>query len=104
MFNLCLPAKIYVILTVLSIILHLGNIHYRPNPKEQRNRSRSSPYSLSAICSKMVLMVIWAALLNWLCNTGHTTLAWIIFLFPLIVIFLIYTLVISNMVLTGVRK
>ena len=101
MFDLCLPAKIYVILTILAIILHIGNSSREPSDKDPRRKSRSAPYTLSAICAKMIIMVIWVYLLNWLCKTGHTTLAWIIFLFPLIIMIGIFTLVFSSLILSG---
>ena len=106
MVDLCLPAKIYVILTVLAIILHLayanGNLDSRE--KDPRRKSRSAPYTLTAICAKMIIMVILTTLLNWLCKTGHITLAWIIFLFPLIIMGGILALVFSSLILSGLHK
>jgi hypothetical protein len=105
MFDLCLPAKLYVIITFLAIILHLcvnyNGVNYDDPRKDPRNQSRSAPYTITAICAKLIIMAIWATLLNWLCKTGHTGLAWIIFLFPLIIIGGIFALVISQLILSG---
>ena len=88
--ELCTPAKIYLILSVFSII---SWALFSNGTKNSGNKSSKHHFSIMALCFKVLIMILWTKLLNWLCSKGHTTVAWLVLclpiLLPLLVVFLI---------------
>jgi hypothetical protein len=46
---------------------------------------------------KLIYILFWTYILNLICKDGHTTLSWLLILFPFILLFLIIGLVMLNM-------
>ena len=68
---MCEPAKIYLVVTVIFIVLSVFN-----------------GISALTLLVKAAFAVIWTLFLNWLCSKGFSGLAWIIILMPFIFLFL----------------
>lgn len=66
--ELCTPAKIYIVLSVISILFSILN-----------------SFSFTSILLKLFFIPLWAWLLNYLCNIGFETVSWIIVFLPFIV-------------------
>ena len=69
--KLCSPAKLYLVITVIGIVLSLFN-----------------NISVAAVIVKVIFALFWTFVLNWLCEKGYKTLSWILVLLPFIVIIL----------------
>lgn len=63
--KMCLPAKIYLALLIISILLAI----YQGIP-------------FLWVLFKTVFGLIWMWILNWLCSKGQSTLSWIILFLP----------------------
>ena len=69
--KLCSPAKLYLVITVIGIVLSLFN-----------------KISVVAVLVKAIFALFWTFVLNWLCEKGYKTLSWILVLLPFIIIIL----------------
>ena len=69
--NLCTPALIYFVLSVLAII---GMIF--------------SNFFVIPILIQIIGVLIWTWLLNYLCSSGYEGVSWFLVLFPYIIIFI----------------
>lgn len=70
--KMCLPAKIYLAILVISIVLAVFQ-----------------GIGLSIILFKTVFGFIWMWILNWICSKGYTNLSWVLLLLPYVIMFLI---------------
>lgn len=69
--KLCSPAKLYLVITVIGIVMALFN-----------------KVSFMMVLVKLIFALLWTFVLNWLCEKGYKTLSWILVLLPFIVIIL----------------
>ena len=69
--NLCTPALIYFILSVIGII---GMIFYS--------------FLIIPILIQIIGVLLWTWLLNYLCSSGYEGVSWFLVLFPYIIIFI----------------
>lgn len=97
--NLCDPAMLYLILSVMGLIL-LGT---------QNTSGSSGAYCMgkyecdkvnkpTAFAFQLFYILFWTWLLNFLCKKGYSRVSWIIVLFP----FLIYFGAIMALIANGV--
>ena len=75
--DLCTPAKVYFVLAILACVMALFN-----------------RVSFSAVFVKLIFAFIWTYILAWLCKKGWKTFAWLLVLFPYILIVLVWTRII----------
>ena len=68
--DLCSPAHLYFVLSIIAVIIAFFN-----------------KFSAMAIAAKMLWIVLWTYLLNFLCKKGLSTVSWILVLMPFIAIF-----------------
>lgn len=89
--DLCTPAKIYLIVSIVCIVGWM----WGASDKRSRYRDeevKHSPFTILGLICKLVLMVLWTLLLNWLCDNKYTNIAWIILLLPIILpLFVVFT-------------
>ena len=64
--NMCLPAKIYLILSMISI----ASMFF-------------STYSVMNLFESLLITGVWTFLLNIICKRGSKTISWLILLLPL---------------------
>ena len=70
--KMCLPAKIYLALLILSILLAVyQGIHF------------------TWVLFKTIFGLIWMWVLNWLCSNGQSTLSWILLFLPYVFILIV---------------
>ena len=86
--NLCQPAKLNFLLSILTIIIILTKDN---DPTEQwKNLHNKQPYdTTSVIVYKLSLALFWAFVLNVLCKNGYQSAAWALTLLPY-AIFVLY--------------
>jgi hypothetical protein len=64
--NMCLPAKLYLILSMISI----ASMFF-------------STYNIMNLFESLLITGVWTYLLNMLCKRGSSTISWLILLLPL---------------------
>jgi hypothetical protein len=73
----CLPAKVYLGLTLFSLFLVFTSNVFTPG----------SVASISVF--KIIFSVLWFFFLNWLCSKGLSRLSWFLVLFPFIIMIIV---------------
>ncbi len=67
--DLCTPAMIYFVLSVITIVLAI-----------------MKRMSLMSIATKSFFVLLWTWFLNYLCSKGYATISWFLVLLPFIMI------------------
>jgi len=65
--NLCTPAQLYLVLSAIFVII-----------------ACIKQCNFFSIIVKIIFIILWTILLNWLCSKGLTTISWILVLLPYI--------------------
>ncbi len=88
--NLCLPAQVYLVISLFSLIVLLyQNIE---NPYEYclgLFKSKTDCNNKVYFMFKALYIVIWVFILQKLCSKGYTTISWIIVLLPILGMFIL---------------
>ncbi len=90
--NLCTPAFIYLVISMLLLVVMYI-----------QNRNNVDVYCLGAYeCDvtnvtaifivKFIYILFWTWILNLICNSGWTSIAWLLLLLPVIMFFLLVAL------------
>lgn len=94
--ELCTPSFVYFF---VSMLFYIGTIF--------QNISGSSLYTagsftcrvpsiIAIFIIKLLYILFWTWILNLICKSGHKTIAWLLILFPFILIFIIAGLIMIN--------
>lgn len=96
--NYCTPARIYLGISVVALILII--IQNFANPDKSQlcvgAHKCTMPYKGLVLFFKVVYMLFWTWLLNFLCRKGLRSLAWVILMIP----FLLIAIIIGAMILS----
>jgi hypothetical protein len=91
--QLCTPSYIYFIIStiglVFSAIQNLGNTQMYA----LGNFSCRVPSTIAIFILKLVYILFWTWILNLMCKDGQQTIAWLLVLFPFILLFVILGIV-----------
>lgn len=91
--QLCTPAYIYFILSVIMIVLtgiqNMGN-KYRYS---LGMFSCMVPSCIAVFVVKIVYILFWTWILNLMCKDGHSGIAWFLVLLPFILLFVVVGMV-----------
>ena len=100
--GLCPPAKFYLYLSVFGLLLSLvQNAQNLDNNKYKcGSYSANVPSVLLIFVFKMIYIVFWTYVLNLLCRDDKKPFAWLLVLFPFILLFVI----LGVLLLTGGEK
>jgi hypothetical protein len=83
--KICMPALVYLILSVISLLMMIFN-----------------DFKLVATLIKIIFIVVWTWILNLICSAGYEWLSWVLVLLPfvimLILVLLFYNAVINYLV------
>jgi hypothetical protein len=87
--QLCTPAYVYFIISTLGLafaaIQNLGNTQMYA----LGNFSCRVPSTIAIFILKLVYILFWTWILNLMCKDGEQTIAWLLVLFPFILLFVI---------------
>lgn len=91
--QLCTPAYLYFILSVIGLVLaafqNMGNrYHYVLGGYVCR-----VPSCIGVFLVKIIYVLFWTWVLNLMCKDGHSEIAWLLVLFPFVLLFLVVALV-----------
>ena len=105
--NLCNPAKLYLLFSVISVLLYIYSMNSMDsiyfinelNNNELNNDELNNnphqwyigrPYTMTGLIIKIIFTFIWIILLNYICMFKHgTKVAWVIVLIPFILLSLV---------------
>ena len=94
--SLCTPAFIYFIISIIGIIwMIMQNL----NDNSRYNLAHFSckvPSCMGIFIIKLITILFWTWILNLICKSGHKTLAWLLLLFPFILLCFIIALIMFN--------
>ena len=94
--NLCTPAHIYFLISVVSLLIialqNLGHV----NRYCVGNYECMVTSTLGVFIVKFLYIVFWTWVLNTLCRAGYKRLSWFIFLLPFIAMFILIALMFLN--------
>ena len=83
--KLCLPAKVYLVLSLISVILYLlsmFNIHDTIIEAEPEGEGIHH-YTVSGLLIKIIFTILWIYILNYICQFKYgKKIAWFIVLLP----------------------
>ena len=95
--ELCTPAFIYFIFSMIALILvlfqNLGNV----NNYNVGCFSCRVPNTAAIFIVKLIYILFWTYILNLICKDGHKTLSWLLVLLPWILLFVIMGILMLNM-------
>jgi len=100
--ELCRPAKFYLYLSLLGLVLSL--IQNKDNFSRSRyccgTFSTNVPSVMLIFVFKIIYVAFWVYIINLICKDGKKTFAWLLVLFPFILLFVI----LGILMLTGSRE
>ena len=67
--TLCNPAMLYLVLSVIVILMGF-----------------SAQLNIGVFIVKLIWMIVWVYILNFLCSKGYTSVSWVLVLLPFILI------------------
>ena len=85
--ELCPPAQVYLLLSVLGQLIYLGSMIHANNTVLDAEPEGGSihHYAFFGFIVNIVFVVIWVALLNYICKFKYgKKIAWFLVLFPII--------------------
>jgi len=94
--QLCSPAWVYFVLSTILILIavfqNLGNTNYY----RLGSMSCGVPSTFVVFAIKIVYILFWTWILNLICRDGHSGIAWLLVLFPFVLLFVILALVMAS--------
>ena len=80
--RLCMPAKIYMVLALISVLLYVSMMVEADDKNESDVDVHT--YTIMGVGCKVVFSIVWIVFLNYLCKTGHGTWAWFFLFIPIL--------------------
>ena len=95
--QLCTPAMLYFVISMLAlVIVAFQNLGHKDS-YHIGNFSCRVPSTILVFVVKFIYILFWTYVLNLICKDGHTTLSWLLVLFPWILLFVMIGLLMINM-------
>ncbi len=95
--ELCTPALLYFVISIVCLTLVLFQNLGNSNSYNVGNFSCRVPNTALIFIIKFIYILFWTWVLNLICKDGHTTISWLLILFPWILLFVIIGLLMLNM-------
>jgi len=73
--NLCMPSKIYLVISVIALLI-----------------ATFTSFTIVTILAKIVFIVLWTFILNWICKKGYTTVSWGLVVVPYVLLAIMFFL------------
>ena len=89
--TMCAPSQVFMVLAVISVIIYLINMFTKANIKmvdvtDYMYKTDAMQNAYMALAVKVVMLVLYGYLLQVLCDNKLEKVAWIVLLFPFLVI------------------
>jgi hypothetical protein len=98
--NLCTPSYVYLVVSIIFILVALFQNYNYSYTYCLGSYSCSVPSTMMIFIIKILYVLFWTWVLNLICKAGAPTFAWILVLFPIILMFL---LIVMYMIANNVR-
>ena len=95
--ELCSPAAVYFVVSIFALIMILFQNLGNSNSYHVGNFSCRVPSTMIVFIVKLIYVLFWTLLLNLICKDGYTGVSWLLVLFPLILFFVIISIIMLNM-------
>lgn len=95
--ELCTPAALYFIISVLSLIIVLFQNLGNTNSYNVGNFSCRVPNTFVIFIVQFIYIAFWTYILNLICKDGHVGISWLLVLLPWILLFVMMGLLMLNM-------
>lgn len=90
--NLCTPAYVYLVISVLAIIIMIIQNYGNVNTYCVGSYSCSVTSTVLIFIIKVLYVLFWTWILNLICRSGSPNIAWFLVLLPFILFFLFIAL------------
>jgi hypothetical protein len=98
--DLCTPAFVYVVLSIAGLVLMIYQNMGNTSRYCVGNVHCSVPNTGGMFIFEIIWIVFWTWILNLICKSGYTSVAWFLVLLPFVV-FLIFVIIFADMVLSN---
>jgi len=95
--ELCTPAALYFIISMIALIMVLFQNLNNSNSYNVGNFSCRVPNTAVVFMIKFMYIVFWTYILNLICKDGHVGISWLLVLLPWILLFVIMGMLMLNM-------
>jgi fatty acid desaturase len=95
--ELCTPAFIYFLLSVIGIVVTLITNLGNTNIYALGRFSSPVPNTMLVFIIKLIYIFFWTWILNLMCKDGHREIAWFLVLLPFVLFFLLIVMVPRSM-------
>jgi len=95
--ELCTPAFIYFIFSIIALVLVLFQNIGNSNNLTVGSFSCKVPNTAIIFLIKLIYILFWTYVLNLICRDGHKSLSWLLVLFPWLLLFVIMGILLLNM-------
>lgn len=87
--ELCTPALLYFIISVLALVFLLLQNLGDNNSYHVGSYSCRVPNTAVVFIIKLIYILFWTYVLNLICKDGHSGLSWLLVLFPFVLFFVV---------------
>jgi hypothetical protein len=87
--SLCVPAQFYLAISTISIIMILAQNLNGENKYCVGQFKAPCNNKVSAFAMKILYIIVWTLILDYLCRKGYSKVSWLLVLFPLIMMFVL---------------
>ena len=94
--ELCSPAALYFIVSILALLMILFQNLGNSNSYHMGNFSCRVPSTTLIFIIKLIYILFWTWILNLICKDGHTGISWLLVLFPFILFFILIGMIMIN--------
>jgi hypothetical protein len=86
--NLCTPASIYFFISIFGLFLIFIQNFRNTHSYHVGNFSCRVPNTTAVFVAKLIYVLFWTYVINLICKDGHGGLAWLLVLFPFLLLWL----------------
>ena len=90
--SLCNPAMFYLVISVISFLLILIQNVNNPNELCVGDMKCTTGNKTMVFVVKALYIMFWTFVLDFICKSGYTKIAWFILFFPFIIFFILLAL------------
>ena len=90
--NLCTPASVYLVISTIALFFMAAQNFGNVNLYCLGTYSCEVSNTTMIFIIKILYIAFWTWILNLMCRSGASTVAWLLVLFPIILLFLILAL------------
>jgi hypothetical protein len=95
--ELCSPAALYFIISIISLVIVLFQNLGNSNSYTVGSFSCRVPNTMMVFIIKLIYILFWTWVLNLICKDGHTGISWLLVLLPWILLFVLIGMLMINM-------